>query len=333
MEAKTKTTTIDMESNSLMHRQAYALIQFIPKIYLALLFLIFLTTYSPTQAGAGPQTYNCDKLLTKTDGQRFRIFKEPWVLGKPFEGLTPDPQAAIEAWQSHCLEEIDVWYGAALQTTDKQATIPFARLSKHARERPLKGDIRVIDVESWPIQGDLATMAGSRAKYTDLFWSVKSLSESKVVGFYNFPPVPDYWRIKAGIGAQKFREWQKDNDFYRSLAAAVDAFFPSLYTVFEENIAAWRETTDPKLAEIERYRQNKPVIPFIMPYYHEGNRKKGGTEIDSDFLQGQIEYLFNSTDGVIIWTALEDWDEHAQWWVALSGFLDARATEIAKSAN
>jgi len=279
------------------------------------------TVILPVRAGAETASFDCSKLLTKPDGRRFRIFKEPWVLGKPFERLTPDPEAAAAVWTSRCLEEIDVWYGAVLQPDDRQAPIPFARLLKHARARPYKSDIRVIDVESWLTQGNIATMVESRAKYTDLFWSVKRFSKSKLVGFYNLPPVPDYRRIKAGPGTEKFKNWQKDNNFFGGLAAIVDAFFPSLYTGFEEDIASWRTITDPKLAEIARYSQNKLVIPFIMPYYHEGNPKKGGSEIDSIFFQDQIEYLFNNADGVIIWTGLNDWDEKSEWWIALNRFL------------
>jgi hypothetical protein len=310
--------------------------RFAPSLLLALLFLFLLlatTVILPIRADAESTSIDCNKLLTKPDGRRFRIFKEPWVLGKPFERLTPDPEAAIAAWTSRCLEEVDVWYGAVLQPDDKQAPIPFTRLLEHARARPLKSDIRVIDVESWPVQGDIATMAESRAKYTDLFWSVKSLSNSKTVGFYNLPPVPDYWRIKAGPGTGKFKEWQKDNDYFSGLAIAVDAFFPSLYTIFEEDIASWQKISDSKIAEIVRYGQNKPIIPFIMPYYHEGNRKKGGTEINSNFFREQIEYLFDHSDGVIIWTSLEDWNEQNQWWAAVSDFLDARGNKSINSAN
>jgi len=297
--------------------------------FFALIFLSLATTvFLPIRVDAGTTGFDCNKLLTKPDGRRFRIFKEPWILGKPFERLTLAPEATAALWKSRCLEEIDVWYGAVLQTDDKQAPIPFARLLKHARARPFKSDVRVIDVESWSTQGDLATMTESRAKYMDLFWSVKSVSASKLVGFYNLPPVPDYWRIKAGPRTEKFKDWQKDNDFFGNLAVIVDAFFPSLYTTLEEDLASWRAMSDPRLAEVARYNQNKPVIPFIMPYYHEGNRKLGGSEIDSRYFQGQIEYLFNNADGVVIWTGLNDWDEKSEWWTALNRFL-----EIAGSAK
>lgn len=277
----------------------------------------------------------CSLLLTKLDGSRFHIFKEPWILGKPFAHLTPKPQETAAAWRSRCLEETTVWYGSNIQDKDRNAPVRFNKLVDQLRAKRPVSEFLVIDVESWPTQGSQPAVNEAKIKYTNLLEMVRKLAPTKKIGFYNLPPVPDYWRIKAGEGSPKYKAWQKDNDRFYELAGAVDAFFPSLYTGFEENIVEWRTVADPKLAEVARISGGKPVVPFIMPYYHEGNKIKGGTEIDQYFFQDQLAYLFEHTDGAIVWTGLSTWDDQSEWWKALDQFLAERqaAVDAASHAN
>jgi hypothetical protein len=101
--------------------------------------------------------------------------------------------------------------------------------------------------------------------------------------------------------AERFATWQATSDYLKPLAESVDYMFPVLYTGTTD-MDMWERTAKSTIEDSRRY--GKPVIPFLMPYYHEGaGTNLIGTELPTVDWQRELDVVHQYADGAVIWTS------------------------------
>jgi hypothetical protein len=114
-----------------------------------------------------------------------------------------------------------------------------------------------------------------------------------------------------------------ENDQLRSLAGAVDVFFPSLYTFYPDQ-AGWKKYAIAQIEEARRYGGGKPIYVFLWPQYHESNRILGGSYLPADYWLLELETAREYADGIVLWSGSSKWDEDAPWWKVTKEFVKNR---------
>jgi hypothetical protein len=206
------------------------------------------------------------------------------------------------------------WYKSADRLPDLQA------VQAVAREAQLKGHMVVLDIEHWPLKGSPDSVRDSVTKYKTVLEWFQAASPGLSVGYYGAPPIRDYWRAVKETSSQERRSWMEENNQIRSLAGAVDALFPSLYTFYPEQ-AGWKKYAIAQIEEARRYGNTKPVYVFLWPQYHESNRILGGTNLPADYWLLQLETAREYADGIVLWSGTSKWDENAAWWKVTKAFM------------
>lgn len=187
----------------------------------------------------------------------------------------------------------------------------------------------VIDLETWPIKGGSDVIFnGYLDKYLTLLGWVQSAAPTANVGYYGKPPISNYSAPQQDEDHTLYTDWQTKNDRIAPLAAAVDAFFPSIYT-YENKQSSWVNYAAAMIKETRRYGTDKKIYPFINPEY--AASAPNGLAFDlipEDFFLLQLQTLDQeNVDGVIIWgwgSQYTPWDEDLPWWRATLEFLGSQ---------
>ncbi len=170
-------------------------------------------------------------------------------------------------------------------------------------------------------------------------WTREAAPKLKI-GFYQIPPITNFWDAQLPETDPKYMAWQKNNDCYKPLANMVDILFPSLYTFYDEtsdkyfeggHIGGWLKYATANIKEARRL-SNKPVYPFLWMQYHDSNPTAGLNLIPGPFWKLQLETMQKLADGLVIWGSISKtsslqkfesltWDEQSEWWVETKLFL------------
>jgi hypothetical protein len=213
------------------------------------------------------------------------------------------------------------WYKHPDRLPDLQA------VQNVARDAQQKGPVVVLDIEHWPLQGSSDSVRDNVAKYITVLQWFREAGAGLSVGYYGAPPLRDYWRAIKDTNSQEHRSWMAENDQVRSLASAVDVFFPSLYTFYPDQ-AGWKKYAIAQIEEARRYGKGKPVYVFLWPQYHESNRIIGGQYLPAEYWLLELETAKEYADGIVIWGGWGSdnrpamWDEKAPWWGETKQFME-----------
>ncbi|WP_146172549.1 hypothetical protein [Mesorhizobium helmanticense] len=200
--------------------------------------------------------------------------------------------------------------------------VPNADQVEKALQKPRTGNHLVIDIESWPLEGD--GQALSISKYQQTISALKKADPSVRVGLYSVLPVRDYWRANGRNGEDGFSEWQKANTrLAAGIVPYVDDLYPSLYAFYGDK-DAWIVYAEANLKEARRISAGKPVYCFLWPQFH-----KTFAFLPGDYWYAQLDTCRKFADGIVIWGTItgeavyspEKWDENAEWWQATLRFL------------
>lgn len=195
-----------------------------------------------------------------------------------------------------------------------------------ARDAQRKGHRVILDIEHWPLEGSPSLVRESLSKYLSVLMWFRAVAPGLSLGYYGAPPLQDYWRAIEDIGSQERRSWMAANDQTRSLAGAVDALFPSLYTFYPDQVG-WKKYAIAQIEEARRYGEGKPVYAFLMPTYHDSNNSLGGFYLPADYWRVELKTARQYADGIVIWGGWgsnnrpASWDENAPWWKVTKGFM------------
>jgi hypothetical protein len=256
-------------------------------------------------------------LEDRESGQRFRIFEAFKYSGKPdLEDLCIEPLNVLYAWN---------FFPRGPKRGD--LTLPEARTVAGAIERARETDlVTVIDIEHWPLKlTDEETARASVRNYLTVFRQMKDALPNLTIGFYGVVPVIEFARARAARDDVRYAAWAAENTRAQGIADAVDALFPSLYTI-NPRPDEWVAAADGQLSEARRLAPGKPVYPFVWPNYHpQGGRYPLGTEVEPEYWRVQLEYLRRNADGVVLWGGNKlSWREDMPWWTETRAFIEQR---------
>lgn len=256
-------------------------------------------------------------LNSKTAGAEFEVFDATLYLGKP-KYLAPGIKPIRVVYRSEIWEQRD------------PGELPDPAMIKKIMERMSDKDVPiVIDIEHWPLTGkNDRGVQENLGKYKKIVSWFREFAPQAKIGFYGRVPIGDYWRAIDGRRKGEFEQWKAENTRAQSLADAVDALYPSLYTFYRDR-EGWVRYAKAQIAEARRLAKGKPVYVFLWPQYHESNRILGLKYIAPDYWKLQLETARQYADGVVIWGGYKQkWDWNAKWYVVTKQFLEnLRATE------
>lgn len=211
------------------------------------------------------------------------------------------------------------WYKNADRMPDKETA---QRLAQEAQAKNLPV---VLDIEHWPLQGDLNQVRKSLSRYVTVAQWFKEAAPQIDVGYYGAPPIRDYWKSLSSPGSAEWASFARANDQLNPLVDAVDILFPSAYTFYTDR-GGWVRYAYAQIAEARRLSKGKPVYVFIMPQYHDSNPSLKGAYLPSDFWRLQLQMAKAYADGVVIWGGWAGngparWDNNAAWWAVTKDFM------------
>lgn len=196
-----------------------------------------------------------------------------------------------------------------------------------ARDAQQKGHRVVLDIEHWPLEGTPTLVQDSLAKYLRVLTWFRDAAPGLSLGYYGAPPLHDYWRAIEDGASPARRSWMTANDQTRSLAGAVDAFYPSLYTFYPDQ-AGWKKYAIAQIEEARRHGDGKPVYVFLWAQYHDSNKDLKGQYLPEDFWLFELKTAKQYADGIVIWGGWDvmtnrpaKWDENAAWWKVTKEFM------------
>lgn len=107
----------------------------------------------------------------------------------------------------------------------------------------------------------------------------------------------------------------------RQLIAAVDAFFPSMYSYGNQTPEQWREKLQHLVALAHALAPGKPVYPYVWPQFH-GGAPQALEFLDADRMKFELETARDcGADGVVFWSSSKPrWNPEAPWWRATQKF-------------
>jgi hypothetical protein len=182
-------------------------------------------------------------------------------------------------------------------------------------------NIVVLDIERWKLKGSNYLVYNSVVKYRKVIDNTRKQGSRALIGYYGLPPIRDYWRAITNENSLEYLAWKKENDNIQQLASDVDIFFPSLYT-FYSNQKGWKKYAIAQISEARRLGNEKPIIVFLWPQYHESNKILGGKYLSAEFWRLQLDTAKKYADGVIIWGGWkQNWDANAPWWFETLKFM------------
>ncbi len=199
----------------------------------------------------------------------------------------------------------------------------------------------VFDFESWDwacFKAD-GSPNDTPAKFETLVRWTREAAPKLKIGFYQIPPVTNYWDAQQSDTSAAYLAWQRNNDCYKPLANMVDALYPSLYTFYLESdytgaTAGWLRYATENIKEARRLAPNKPIYAFIWPQIHESNTNGNSLLlITGAFWKLQLDTLKPLVDGVVMWGTISPtssnslyvampWNDKSEWWIETQFFLD-----------
>lgn len=202
------------------------------------------------------------------------------------------------------------------------AHLPFDKLlRKQAEKARQENEIAVIDIEHWPVKGPEKEVDQSIDRYLKVLESFRELTPGMKYGYYGMPPVPDYWNAIQDSTSTRYKKWEGQNQRLNQLADKVDAFFPSLYTYYQDR-ERWVRYAIANIRQARKYNGEKPVYVFLWPQYHGYNKKLKGQFIDPEFWRIQLQTARKYADGIVLWTPSRlKWDSNAEWWEITKEFV------------
>ncbi|MCC6142133.1 MAG: hypothetical protein IT389_16145 [Nitrospira sp.] len=196
-----------------------------------------------------------------------------------------------------------------------------------ARDAHQGGQMIVLDIEHWQLKGSPDLVQNNLGKYLTVLEWVRNATPGISVGYYGAPPIRDYWRAIKDPSTKEHKAWIEENDQIRSLANAVNVYFPSLYTFYPDQ-DGWKKYALAQIKETRRYGNGKPVYVFLWPQYHDSNKILGGRYLPDDYWQLELETAKQYADGIVIWGGWDlksnrpaKWDDNASWWTVTKEFM------------
>ncbi|MGH8616041.1 MAG: hypothetical protein ACREYF_29525 [Gammaproteobacteria bacterium] len=184
----------------------------------------------------------------------------------------------------------------------------------------------VIDMETWPIKGSDAQLKGYLDKYLTLLGWVKSAAPTAKVGYYGKPPLSNPSAAQQDEDHKLYTDWQTKNDRIAPLVAAVDAFFPSIYT-YSDKQSYWVNYATAMVQEAKRIGASKKIYAVINPEYGFNSEFQFDLIPENYFLL-QLQTLKQlKADGAIIWawgSQNTPWNANLPWWKATRKFLGSK---------
>lgn len=199
-----------------------------------------------------------------------------------------------------------------------------------------KYELIVIDIENWPLSTRWASeeiVNQSIKKYiTVVNWAKQCRADLKF-GFYGQIPISDHKLVLKSNKSKEKQYWKQQHGAVIPIAHSVDAIFPSLYTLYEDQ-DRWIYLAKEYIKMARVLAEEKPVYPYIWPQYHEGNKSKKGTFLDRTFWRKQLELVYELADGVVVWGGWDNgpmqWDENAEWWQETKNFIMSKNSSLDK---
>jgi hypothetical protein len=271
------------------------------RILWGILFTLTVSIPISSNAAANQDRINRDAEFKVFDGSLFK--NKPDLRSYGIETATLVYQGQL--WDSK---------SSIQATTEQQAR----KVGKAIAGDPSKETV-ILDIEAWPLKGDIVTINQSLQRYSSLVKWFRSELPNASIGYYSLPPLRDYWRAIKGSGSPEYRAWQSDNNKIKRLMSTLDASYPSLYTFYTDR-AGWVNYAIANLKEAKRLNPGKPVYAFLWPTYHDSNALLKGQAIPGDYWALQLETVMQYADGLVIW-GVGDWNENAEWWSVTKDFM------------
>lgn len=221
-------------------------------------------------------------------------------------------------------------YAAALWPTGASRVEPneaqIRNVAKSIGASETTDHLVMLDIEHWP-----TCAAASDAERSDNLRKLglaaawfSSERPDLSVGFYSLPPCRDYWNAISS-DANKRKAWLDLDDKHVALADSVRAFYPSLYTFYDDR-AGWVAYAKANIQEARRLAAGKRVYPILWIDYHDSNATLKGTRIPADFWKLELETVGAEADGIVIWGGYtQTWRESDPWWSVTEQYAKARA--------
>ncbi len=203
-----------------------------------------------------------------------------------------------------------VWPGA--EKGPDYGKLPDEAAYKRAvRSRTLRPGPVVLDFEGLSLSGNPAVARAHFDLFLTLVRWTREAALGHVVGFYGHGLFPEEPGRPFAAEAAK-------------LAAAVDAFFPSMYT-FDGNRDRWKARAQTLLRQAHAIAPGKPVYLYVWPQLHGGKHDV----LPADQWTFEMETARDlGADGVVLWSSSgkmsPPWDEAAPWWTATKSFIAHR---------
>lgn len=213
----------------------------------------------------------------------------------------------------------DQWYNS----TARMHPPHEEKVKQLARDMSAKEGLVAIDIEHWPLTGNVNTVQESMRKYQQIARWFHEAAPTLRIGFFGIVPMAAYgWSLK-GAESSEYKEWQQINDRLIPLVQEVDVVYPHIYTYYPDQ-AAWVRFAVENIKEARRY--GKPVYVFLWPQYVETAGSYAGKDVPPEYWRLQLETVGKYADGLVIWggwgkTGPEKWNEQAPWWQVTKQFM------------
>ncbi len=196
----------------------------------------------------------------------------------------------------------------------------------------------VIDIENWAMDlrySSRAVINQNIARFENMINWIRQEQPTLKVGIYSLFPVSDFYSsIQYELYAQNaidpvsgfwyrgalpgvsnnYAKLQASDAFLSGLAAQVDFVMPSLYTS-SPDLDLWRRYAVNTITEARRY--GKPVVPFVMPTYHQGANLNLAVVAEPMWAL-QLATLATYADGAVIWTDGLAPTGQSEYWIQLA---------------
>lgn len=204
------------------------------------------------------------------------------------------------------------------------------RSRKLAKQYFTASELAVINLEDWPLKGDLSEVRDGLSKYLSVLRWFHVETPNFRVGYYGRPPISDYSRAILDPSTREYQAWQAENDAIRPLYDETDIFFPSIYTFYSDR-EGWVKYAIAQIRETRRLAKGRPVYVFMWPQYHPSNQLLAYRYMSADFWKLQLETARQYADGLVIWGGWDfdankqaDWDDSASWWRVTKEFMEGK---------
>ena len=191
--------------------------------------------------------------------------------------------------------------------------------------------IYVVNIEVWEINGVDPVPLDSIAKLRRATDLIHKYNPNLLVGIYRMLPERAPLATYSGEGSDGYKEWQARNEIIAgALLDSVDVIFPSLYVLHlgedsETTEERWSTYANATVRETRRISEGRPVVPFLMLYYHRNGSDpetrlpynlKGNNWIEPELLFYQMLQLDKLADGMVLYN-----DRYLPWNTMVSNGL------------